>query len=76
MVIVPATGGRGFSRSGVQEPLFFSKISGIATGESLHLRWRTDRRGTMVKADIELLVPELNCFSDNDNDGITLLTYF
>ncbi|WP_295606326.1 hypothetical protein, partial [uncultured Lamprocystis sp.] len=31
---------------------------------------------TMIKADIGLLVPEMNCFSDNDNDGITLLTYF
>jgi hypothetical protein len=32
LVIVPATGGQGFSRSDVQTPLIFFKISGLATG--------------------------------------------
>jgi pyruvate kinase len=32
LVIVPATGGRGFSRSGAQAPLMFFEISGIAAG--------------------------------------------
>jgi hypothetical protein len=32
LVIVPATGGRGFSRFGAQAPLILFEISGIATG--------------------------------------------
>jgi len=44
LVIVPATGGRGFSRLGVQGPLILFKISGIVTGYSLDLQLRTGRR--------------------------------